>query len=391
MTRQRALLLVMVIAFLSSFTGGLALMNMVNLGRELGRNTYGWLLIITGVLPVITYPIFSVWSDALGRRPFILIAMIFKLAETVVVASTGDLVILSVAQIIGVATNWAMIGFSVYVADLTTSKNRAEVLAILGAVWSLGFVAGNGASNYAYQFQSEILLYVNVALILVMTVITYFALPESLKEENRTPLDWKNANIVGITRILFTNGRSVSLLIATYMLVYLAAHAIGNVKFWFMMNDEHRNYAEVGASTMIQNIFSTLVAAVMIFMISSIGRSKTAIVGIAIAAVGAMVYAFVPGPLLRTVVLLPMLATTATVITMSLISEKTGPRRHGAIIGGVYALTGVAGWIAAQNGAWYSYLKEQSPELVSLTAIVPGAVFLLSILPFITVPKEERA
>jgi DHA1 family tetracycline resistance protein-like MFS transporter len=226
---------------------------------------------------------------------------------------------------------------------------------------------------------------------LITLVITYFALPESLKEENRTSLDWKEANIVGTTRMLFINGRSVSLLVATYLLIYLAAHAIGSAKYGFILNDEHTNYAEYGTSSTVQNLFGTLVAGLAVWMISSIGRSKTAIVALAIAAFGAAIYAFVPRPLLRTVILLPMLATIATSIVMALISEKTGPRRHGAIIGGVGALTTAISILAAQNGNLYGYIHEHSPGLTYLTTLVPAAILLISMLPFVSIPKEERA
>src|SRR5690242_8702354 len=101
MTRQRALLLLMVIVFLSSFTGSLSLTTGMSLGIQLNRGLYRWMSYLIYSMPVFTYPIFSAWSDALGRRPFILIAMVFKLIEIIVIASTDSIVVLSIAQIVG--------------------------------------------------------------------------------------------------------------------------------------------------------------------------------------------------------------------------------------------------------------------------------------------------
>lgn len=391
MTRQRALLLVMVIVLLSSFSGSLSLMVGMNLGYQLGRNIFQWVSIIIYSLPILTYPIFSVWSDSLGRRPFILISMISKLVETIIIASADSVVLLAFAQICGSATNWAMIGSMTYIADLTTSKNRAEVLITLGAVSTVGFAAGTSLSSYAFEFPRGIMLYSNAAIMLITIAITYFALPESLKEENRTPLHWKDANIFGTTKALFTNGRTISLLVVSYCLILLAAHAVRVVRFWYMLDEERQNRAAAGMSSMAQNMFAVLIAGFMVLIIPLIGRSKTAIVGIVVSMIGASIYAFVPLPVLRTVILLPLFSSMATSIVMALMSEKTGPRRHGMIIGGLMSLASAFSVLASQNSAWFGYLKENTPQLTFLTVVVPAAIFLLGVLPFISIPKEERA
>jgi len=183
----------------------------------------------------------------------------------------------------------------------------------------------------------------------------------------------------------------VALLTITYLLVQLAVYAIANVKFWFMLGDDRNNYALAGMSSTVQSIFPVLLVFVMFLIVPSMGRSKTVIWGLVISMTGALIYAFVPPPLLRTVMLLPMFGGIATAIVMSLITEKVGMQRHAATIGGVTSLGFVTTLLAVHNSTLFRFIETKAPEYLFITTIIPGVIFLMGLLVFTNIRAEERA
>jgi len=159
------------------------------MGYDLSVSSYQWILAATFLLPILTIPVFSVWSDAIGRRPFIILALGGKVLEAIVTALADSIEVLTVAQVIGAITNCALVCFMAYVADLTTSKDRPYMFAALTAVWAMGSAAGSGLSVFARANFGAVSLYANAFITLIIIAVTYVRLPESLRKENRTSMN----------------------------------------------------------------------------------------------------------------------------------------------------------------------------------------------------------
>jgi multidrug resistance protein len=124
-------------------------------------------------------PIWGRWSDQIGRKPIILVGLLGSCVSYVTMALAGSLMLLFVARIIGGIAGANVATAQAYVADITTTENRARGMGLMGAAFGLGFIFGPAIGGLLSRISPETPMWCAAALCLANFVAAWFLLPES--------------------------------------------------------------------------------------------------------------------------------------------------------------------------------------------------------------------
>jgi len=341
------------------------------------------------MVPIITIPMLAVWSDSVGRRKILLVTLVSALLQTILLLFIHSFFVVGIIEILFGASACGVAAVSCYCADLTTSKNRAQVFLLIHAAWAFGFMLGSTLGSH-YDLVTNWQVYLGIVVALSNALLFYFFVPESLKEENRSPFSLAKSHTIFAIAKLF-NSRATAILTAVGFLAYLGVSAIGMIASNFMIykNAAGPDYKMIAAAFAAGSSIAVLVSVIAALWIPAVGRSKVVVLSLAISAVGAMAYTFVPDQLFRIVVLLPVVATVAGAIIMASIVDRLAKDGYGVVIGGYTVFTLLIHIAGAQNNRLFSYLKEYKPGYLFLITLIPGLLFLSAILIYTNIPKEE--
>ncbi len=125
-----------------SFLKGLALHGPVDSNFLLTVLFGGCMAAIYSFLQFIFSPIWGSLSDKIGRRPVVLISISGTAVGYLIWVFSGSFVLLFLSRIITGSMSANMAVATAAVADLTTQKNRAKGMALVGIAFGLGIILG---------------------------------------------------------------------------------------------------------------------------------------------------------------------------------------------------------------------------------------------------------
>lgn len=113
-------------------------------GERFGADPFevGLLMAIYSFCQLLAAPLWGRLSDRIGRRPVLLLGMAGAAISYLWLASADSLWTLYAARALGGAMAGNIAAAFAYVADVTTPANRAKGMGVVGAAFSLGFIAG---------------------------------------------------------------------------------------------------------------------------------------------------------------------------------------------------------------------------------------------------------
>jgi DHA1 family tetracycline resistance protein-like MFS transporter len=190
--RKTSLLTIFLIVFIDLVGFGIVLPNQQLYGELLGIHDKFCLTLIGPAYSFFQFlfaPILGRWSDRVGRRPVlilsqagILVSYAFLFSCTIVThwnAAAGIFLLYFSRVFAGITAGNISIA-TAYIADITTSQNRAKGMGVIGAAFGIGFVCGPAIGAFVSPVFG--LQYVPVAAALFSATaltLTIFTLPES--------------------------------------------------------------------------------------------------------------------------------------------------------------------------------------------------------------------
>ena len=124
-------------------------------------------------------PVWGRWSDRIGRKPIILLGLFGSCASYVTLALANSLALLFIARIIGGIAGANIPAAQAYIADVTTTEDRARGMGLIGAAFGLGFIFGPAIGGLLSRFSPETPMWCAAALCFANFVAAWFLLPES--------------------------------------------------------------------------------------------------------------------------------------------------------------------------------------------------------------------
>jgi MFS transporter, DHA1 family, tetracycline resistance protein len=319
-------------------------------------------------------PVLGNLSDKYGRRPILLFSLLGFGIDYIFLAAAPTIGWLFVGRVIAGITGASFTTATAYIADISTQENRAQNFGMIGAAFGLGFIIGPVLGGVLGEYGARLPFIVAAGLALLNAFYGYFVLPESLSKENRRAFNWKRANPLG-SLLQLKKYPSLSGLVGSFILVYIAAHAVQST--WTFINIAKFKWSEamIGYSLGMVGLLVAIVQGGLIrFINPKLGNEKSAYIGLALYSLGLLLFAFASKTWMMFVFLIPYcLGGIAGPALQSIISGEVPANEQGELQGALTSLmsvTSIVGPLIMTN--LFSYFTSANAPVN-----FPGAPFLL--------------
>ena len=163
---------------------------------------YGFLLSLYGAMQFLFSPLMGTLSDRYGRRPILLLSMLFSGLDYVLMALAPSLIWLYIGRTISGITGASLTAASAYIADVSPPEKRSQNFGLIGAAFGIGFIVGPALGGLLAQIDIRAPFWGAAILCFANFLYGWFILPESLLPENRRVFDWREANPIGALKVL---------------------------------------------------------------------------------------------------------------------------------------------------------------------------------------------
>lgn len=266
--------------------------SLTGLGMNEASRYGGWLMFSYAIMQFVFSPILGNLSDQYGRRPILLLSLTGLGLDYILHALAPTITWLFIGRLIAGVFGASFTTATAYIADVSTPEKRAQNFGLVGAAFGLGFIIGPLIGGIAGSWGPRVPFYVAAALSLLNVAYGYFVLPESLAQNNRRKFEWKRANPVGSLMHL-KKYPVVSGLIASLVLVYIAAHAVQSNWGFFTAYRFNWVEKEIGYSLAFVGLLISIVQGGLIrIVIPKLGRKSAVYAGLLFYAIGLFLFAF---------------------------------------------------------------------------------------------------
>ena len=340
----------------------------------------GWMTFLYATMQFLFAPFIGSLSDQYGRRPVLLISLLGFGLDYLFLAFAPSILWLFVGRTIAGITGASVTTASAYMADISDDSNRAQNFGMIGAAFGIGFIIGPMLGGFLGEVSPRLPFIVAACLALVNVVYGYSVLPESLPVENRRAFDWKRSNPLG-SLVHLKKYPAVSGLIFSLVFIYLAVHAVQSN--WSFANMEKFKWSPkmIGLSLGMVGLLVGLVQGVLIRYINpKIGNEKSVYYGIALYALGLILFAFASSSWMMFVFLIPYcLGGISGPALQALISVHVPKNEQGELQGSltsIMSVTSIAGPLIMTSLFAY-FTKPGNPIYFPGASFLMGAVFMI--------------
>jgi multidrug resistance protein len=292
------------------------------------------------VAQLLFAPLWGRLSDRYGRRPVILASLAGSAVAALLIGLAWTLVLLWVARVLQGVAGASYAAAQAYVADVTTARERARGMGLIGAAFGLGFILGPAIGAVFSAVDARLPFFVAAALAALNLLIAYRRLPESLRPgAPRAP----TPRLELVRRALAS--RELGPLV---WLSFIATFAFVAMEATFALFGERRfdyGAVEIGVLFTFIGVMAAVSQGLLVGRaVERLGEGRVMIAGLVGTAAGLLLMAVSHG--LWT--LLPGLAVMAVgsglvfATTTALISLSAGEKEQGSVLGLTAAVGGAA-------------------------------------------------
>ena len=166
-------------------------------------------------------PIIGNLSDSYGRRPVILVALGLMTLDYLILGFASVLWVFIIGRMIGGIAGGTVPTAFAYLADISTSEDKAKNFGLVGAAFGVGFVFGPFMGGILGEIDFRLPFFFSAALSFLTFLLCLFHLPESLDTANRRKFKKKDLNPFAtlIKAFLF---RDLRILFVCFFIISLA-------------------------------------------------------------------------------------------------------------------------------------------------------------------------
>jgi DHA1 family tetracycline resistance protein-like MFS transporter len=343
--------------------------------------TYGgWLISAYAITQFFCAPLVGGLSDRYGRRPILLAALFGFGIDYLLLAFAPTISWLFVGRIIAGVMGASFTTAGAYIADISTSENRAQNFGIIGAAFGLGFIIGPVIGGLLGGFGARVPFMVAAGLTLLNWLYGFFILPESLKPENRRKFEISRANPVGTLQKL-TRYPVVTGLFVALSFVYIAAHAVQSNWAYFTIERFGWSETMIGISLgVVGFVFAIVQGGLIRIIIPKLGQQRSVYVGLGLNALGLLLYSLATqGWMMYAITVVYCLGGIAGPALQGIMAGVVPPNEQGELQGGftsLMSLTSIFGPII-MNSLFSFFTKSDGPFYFPGAAMLLGAVLSL--------------
>lgn len=158
-------------------------------------------------------PIIGSLSDAFGRKPVLIAALLTLVIDYVIMALAQTYWVLLIGRIIAGMAGATYITATAYISDITKPEARGAAFGMIGASFGIGFVFGPALGGVASGWHITAPFWIAAGLAFLNLLFGLFVLPESLSREKRRPFGRRDLNPFGaILRAFAIPGLAIPLI-----------------------------------------------------------------------------------------------------------------------------------------------------------------------------------
>ena len=319
-------------------------------------------------------PIIGSLSDAFGRRPVLILALVTLTIDYVIMALAQVFWLLLIGRIVAGTAGATYITATAYISDISKPEERGEAFGMIGAAFGIGFVLGPAIGGMASGWHVTAPFWIAAGLSALNVVFGLIILPESLKPENKRPFGRRDLNPFGsIIRSFAVPGLAVPL-------VCIFVFEFANLVYptlWAFWGREMFGWSALTIG-MTLSFYGILIAAVQAGILPQLTRRmgdyRTLVFAFCASVVGLVGFGFT-GVVWAVAIFLPIaaLADMAPPLLTAFAANRVGEDQQGLVQGVIASLSSVAAVVAplAFTGMFERFVNAAG-------AYIPGAPFLLA-------------
>ncbi|WP_405107907.1 MFS transporter [Paenibacillus sp. FSL K6-1217] len=196
--RNRGAMLLLMMNIFLAFTGiGLVVPIMPTYMNELGigGSVVGLLVAAFSLTQLLVSPFAGRLSDKMGRKKIIVGGLaVFAFSELLFGLADATWVLFVSRMLGGIGAAMIMPAVMAYVADTTSSEERAKGMGFINAAITTGFIIGPGIGGYLAELGIRVPFFVAAGAAGLVAVITLLVLPESRSAELREEAKTRSGN-----------------------------------------------------------------------------------------------------------------------------------------------------------------------------------------------------
>ena len=310
--------------------------------------TVGLLFASYSVMQLIFSPILGGLSDKHGRRPVLFLSIIGTGIGFLILGLADSLWMLFAGRILDGITGGNISTAQAYIADITTSENRAKGMGLIGAAFGLGFIFGPAIGGILSRWGIHVPFFFAAGLCFANALLLYFTLPETITPDH--PARHSAAGGRGLQQLIRSLQQPRLAFVLTIYFLFIVAFSIMTTSFSlytmfrFGYNAQHTGYlfAYVGLIAVI--IQGGLIGR----LVKRFGELPLVIIGALCFAISLFAVPFVgpaAGGLAALLVgggVFSMGNSLATPALTSLASKSVGPGEQGTVLGVTQSVASLA-------------------------------------------------
>lgn len=305
---------------------------------------YGWMVALYALMQFLVAPLMGALSDRFGRRPVILISLFGAGIDYFVLWLAPNLWWLVAARIVAGICAANIPAASAYIADVSPPEKRAANFGMIGAAFGIGFVIGPAIGGLVGMIDERAPFLVAGILTIGNVIYGYFVLPESLKPENRRPVELKRANPVG--SLLSLRAYPMVFALAGAHFLYSLAHQV--LPSTWALYTKHRYSWEplqIGLSLALVGVMAVIVAGGLSRrLIPKWGERKTIVIAGVTTAAALVCYGLAAASwMVFVIIIFGSIGGLFHPSSQGLISRSVGDDEQGRVQGAITSLTGISG------------------------------------------------
>ena len=377
-------LFIFITVVLDSMGIGIIVPVMPDLIREVGNVDLsqaalwgGTLTVVYAINQFIFSPAVGGLSDAYGRRPVLLIALFVMAADYLIMGFAQSLWLLFIGRFIGGITAATQSTAAAYMADISTSEDKAKNFGLLGAAFGIGFILGPMIGGLLAEYGSRAPFFAAAAITFANMLFGYFVLPESVTEQTKRRFEWRRANPFGTFKQMKKLPALMPMLIV-YLLLSIAFFVYPSIWAFFGRAQFNWDARMIGLSLAAYGFGIAIIQGVLIRpILGYLGEKRTALLGMCLHLLTFLMY-----PLMsqtwHVFAYMPISVFSAVAVPalQGLMSNSVSDNAQGELQGAMSSLTAIATIVSPflMTRVFSYFTRDETP------VFLPSAPFLLSAL-----------
>ncbi|MCA0928833.1 MFS transporter [Ruegeria profundi] len=319
-------------------------------------------------------PIVGSISDAVGRRPILITALVMLALDYVIMAMADSFWLLLLGRTFAGLAGATYITATAYIADISSPQEKAANFGLIGAAFGIGFVLGPAVGGIAAEISIAAPFWIAAVLSASNALFGYFVLPESLTPDKRRAFGKRDLNPF---KSIFDAFRLPGLAVPLLCIFIFEFANMVYPTLWAFWTREVFDWPTlyIGLSLAAYGVLLALVqGGLMPIFIRWIGDFRTLMLGMISALIGMIGFGFTSSIVALIIFLvLAALSDLVPALMTAMASNQVNEDRQGVVQGVIASLSSVA---AVLSPLVMTGLFQKSVDATGF--YFPGAPFLFA-------------